>query len=96
MEIDLGHIILAIVAGTAIYRWLRTRHLLYRVTEKTDTLLRAQGLCSLNLFRSRKMRRSLALHTLANRLEERIDRLLDSQPETHGSDQALHETRREA
>ena len=36
MEIDIGHIVLLSVAGTVVWRWLRTRHLLYRITEKTE------------------------------------------------------------
>ena len=82
MEIDIGHIILVALAGTVVWRWLRTRHLLYRITEKTDALLRRQGLSALNLFRSPKMRRLLALHKLATRLEERIDRLLEHEAAT--------------
>ena len=35
---DMGHIILAIVSATVIYRWLKTRRLLYLISA-TDPLL---------------------------------------------------------
>jgi hypothetical protein len=92
MEIDIGHIVLLSVAGTVVWRWLRTRHLLYRITEKTDALLRRQGKSAINLFKSPKMRKRLALHRLASRLEEKIDRLLESEAATGEDNKRLHRT----
>jgi hypothetical protein len=79
MKIDLGYLILAIALAVVLYRWLKTRQLLYRITEKTDKILQCQGLTSLNLFKSNNMRRKLSLHTLAARLESKIDQLLESE-----------------
>ncbi len=72
------------LAATAVlaYRWYRTRALLFRITEKVDRLLTAQGLPAINLFASPRMRRHLTLHRLARRLESRIDRILTEEEST--------------
>lgn len=51
------------------YRWIRTRYLLYRMTEKLDELLKLDGMDTINFFRKAKLRRLLSLSQLAARLE---------------------------
>jgi hypothetical protein len=74
-------ILLAIVAVLA-YRQYRTRALLFRMTEKVDRLLTSRGLPAINFFASPKMKKHLALHHLARRLESRIDRILNEEENT--------------
>jgi hypothetical protein len=77
MRISWLAVVAAALAIIATYRWIRTRYLLYRMTEKMDELLKLEGVDTLNFFKPRKLRRLLSLTQLAVRLRQRIDRLLE-------------------
>ena len=73
-------IVLGCVILFFVYRWVRMRRQLFRITEKVDDALRRQGLPSVDLFRTPKLRRHLSLPQIAGRLEQRVDRFL-AEPE---------------
>jgi hypothetical protein len=77
MRISWATVVAAVLGIIITYRWIRTRHLLYRMTEKMDELLKLEGVDTLNFFKQPKFRRLLSITQLAVRLRQRIDILME-------------------